>query len=507
MCEREATVIGKPHGACLEPPTQPAMYKHQPLNRSLDEIRLLKLRKEEHGPVHCDVEVFPLEQAPEYIALSYRWGPPSPSHDIFIGEQGLKIRDILHACLLELREDVDAWLWIDQICIAQADTAERNHQVGMMSRIYSDATSVIVWLGDVPLAPSGEVDRFNNQDLDTASIIVLFENDYFRRLWIIQEILLAKSVKLHLNGKRCVGWKRLLAVWSRAVRKPPLLGRTPHGLVGLLGHARERWGLSPQLTWTDCIARFSENTCEDARDKVYGMMGVVKEEDRFTVDYNKSVLEVFLSVISTFKHPLRPKPRKILRNRLYLLGYEMGIEMSLMQDLQRLVYERLKKSSREAVSPVKFKKADHEEETDYWWYECNGERFCYPRPPSASSVVHSKHTSGVPGRTVQHFLRIFAQDSRISPLIRIRNWGSRDMSAEPTALSQVQHSVRGLSLRIRVDGVLCRAFFYILHALSTWLRQPACIKEGTCRGTRWCDSDVGQEGYRKVRTSTCVMPK
>jgi len=437
MCGREATVIGKPHGACLEPPTQPATYKHQPLSRSLDEIRLLKLRKEKHGPVHCEVEVFPLEQAPEYIALSYRWGPPSPSHDIFIADQTLKIRDILHACLLELREDVDTWLWIDQICIAQANTAERNHQVGMMSRIYSNATSVIVWLSDIPLAPLGKVDRFNDQQFDAASMIVLLENNYFTRLWIIQEILLAKSVRLHLNGKRCISWKRLDNIYTTAAINQEWSGPMPNAFFGLMRHARERWTQIPQLTWTDCIMRYSENTCEDTRDKVYGLMGIVKEEDRFTVDYNKSVLEVFLGVVSTFQHPMRRIPRRILEKRLHLLGYEMGIELSLIQDLGHLVCERLEKSSREAVSPVRFKKADHEEEIDYWWYECNGERFCYPRPPSAFSVIHSKHTSGIPGRTIQRFLRIFAQVSRISPSTRIRNRGSRDMSVEATASSQV----------------------------------------------------------------------
>jgi hypothetical protein len=39
------------------------------------------------------------------------------------------------------------FLWIDRICIDQENDAETADQVGMMSRIYGQATSVIVWLG------------------------------------------------------------------------------------------------------------------------------------------------------------------------------------------------------------------------------------------------------------------------------------------------------------------------------------------------------------------------
>jgi len=415
MCEREATITGEPHEACLEPPTEPATYKHQPLSRSLNEIRLLKLRKEEHGPVHCGLEVFPLEQAPKYIALSYRWGPPSPLHDIFIGDRTLKIRDILNSCLLELREDVDTWLWIDQICIAQADTAERNHQVEMMSRIYSASASVIAWLGDVPLARPGKIDRFNDRRLDPASIVVLLGNNYFTRLWIIQEILLSKGVKLRLNGRRCVNWRRIYAVCIESNKEQTWSASGPLSIAasGLIKHAREPWDLLPQLTWTECIKKFSANTCEDARDKVYGMMGIVREKDRFTVDYNKSVLEVFLDVVNMIKN-VQPKT---LKECLYLLGTRMGIDWSLIEDLEHLAHERLEKSLRKAVSPIRFKKAHHEEERDYWWYECNGKKSCYPHPPSASPAVPSKHTNRTSRWIMQRPLRLFSKlTTSVSPL-------------------------------------------------------------------------------------------
>ncbi|KAL4906347.1 heterokaryon incompatibility protein-domain-containing protein [Aspergillus multicolor] len=38
-------------------------------------------------------------------------------------------------------------IWIDAVCINQGDIAKRNAQVAMMSRIYSQAACVLVWLG------------------------------------------------------------------------------------------------------------------------------------------------------------------------------------------------------------------------------------------------------------------------------------------------------------------------------------------------------------------------
>jgi len=351
MCEREATSVGEPHEACLEPPTEPATYKHQPLSRSLDEIRLLKLRKEKNGPVHCDVEVFSLEQAPEYIALSYRWGPPSPSHDIFIADQRLEIRDILYACLLELREDVDTWLWIDQICIAQADTAERNHQVGMMSRIYSDATSVIVWLGDIPIASPEEVDRFNDKDLRSEDVVSLLENIYFTRLWIVQEILVARRIKIRINGNRCVTWNCLHLKGLPASPIWDLYVEPAAKYLLKISHGYHRSGQDQSMPLMDCIQKFRDSKCQDPRDKVYGFMGVVRVEDRIAVDYNKTVLGVFLDFINVVVNELTVSSSSttLVCGYIYGLGLQMGIEEFLLKRLNPLLEDRLKCQTRNSA--------------------------------------------------------------------------------------------------------------------------------------------------------------
>jgi hypothetical protein len=37
-------------------------------------------------------------------------------------------------------------MWIDQLCINQEDTPERNDQVSIMGKIYRGAAQVIIWL-------------------------------------------------------------------------------------------------------------------------------------------------------------------------------------------------------------------------------------------------------------------------------------------------------------------------------------------------------------------------
>lgn len=78
-------------------------------------------------------------------------------------------------------------IWVDAICIDQGSSAEKNHQVGQMGKIYSNASKVIMWLG------------YNNRSrwsLNTgirAHLHFIQESEYWTRAWVTQEVLLAKS--------------------------------------------------------------------------------------------------------------------------------------------------------------------------------------------------------------------------------------------------------------------------------------------------------------------------
>jgi hypothetical protein len=103
-------------------------------------------------------------------------------------------------------------LWIDAICINQANTAERNHQVNLMRSVYAQASIVLVWLGEVdPQTASHTAVEFitaANRRLDDpvvamrelsdaalwSSLRALFNRQYWKRLWIVQETILAPDL-------------------------------------------------------------------------------------------------------------------------------------------------------------------------------------------------------------------------------------------------------------------------------------------------------------------------
>lgn len=62
----------------------------------------------------------------------------------------------LHSALRNLRRpDGERVLWVDALCINQRDPLEKAKQIPLVSRIYEQATSVVIWLGE-PTKQSAE---------------------------------------------------------------------------------------------------------------------------------------------------------------------------------------------------------------------------------------------------------------------------------------------------------------------------------------------------------------
>jgi hypothetical protein len=59
------------------------------------------------------------------------------------------VTESLHSALWRIREQkLASVLWADAVCINQSNDDEKTNQVRMMQDIYSQADTVIVWLGD-----------------------------------------------------------------------------------------------------------------------------------------------------------------------------------------------------------------------------------------------------------------------------------------------------------------------------------------------------------------------
>lgn len=84
-----------------------------------------------------------------YYALSYAWGPPVfTTHRIYSAEGFIQVTANLWEALRRYREaDETKTLWVDAVCINQANIQERSQQILLMRRIYSEAKHVLIWLG------------------------------------------------------------------------------------------------------------------------------------------------------------------------------------------------------------------------------------------------------------------------------------------------------------------------------------------------------------------------
>jgi len=94
-----------------------------------------------------------IDAPPEYYALSYTWGDPTLCASIEIDGKVLGITANCASALRRmLRGKAERYIWVDSICINQADTPdaleERGGQVAMMDRIYRSAIQVNVHLGE-----------------------------------------------------------------------------------------------------------------------------------------------------------------------------------------------------------------------------------------------------------------------------------------------------------------------------------------------------------------------
>lgn len=113
------------------------------------EIRVLWLLPGSYADImSCRVEVVSLmDDIPPYIALSYVWGDQSCLQCMILNDVEFFITKQLEAALRHFRFAANArCFWIDQLCIDQSCTNEKNQQVNFMKQVFLSAREVLVWL-------------------------------------------------------------------------------------------------------------------------------------------------------------------------------------------------------------------------------------------------------------------------------------------------------------------------------------------------------------------------
>jgi hypothetical protein len=192
-------------------------------------------------------------------------------------------------------------LWVDAICINQFDIKERAHQVSIMGDIYMSAARVLTYLGDGQdeLNTAAELQRINMKTFESnhgyppvdvhANMRTIIQMSYFSRIWVIQEVLLNKRASLTLHNFT-VRWMDFSAYFRR--QHPDVDNDLSGSWVTYFGvEQNERSLLSLLIATKHC-------RCSDARDRVFGLMGLVPEGERklLPVDYSISTQQLYVGL-------------------------------------------------------------------------------------------------------------------------------------------------------------------------------------------------------------------
>ncbi|KAI1366526.1 heterokaryon incompatibility protein-domain-containing protein [Xylaria arbuscula] len=310
-------------------------------------IRLIRLLPQRDGDeIRCEMVNRDLDRIlGDYEAISYTWGDQKEQAIIELDGRPMRILRKVFDMLQVLRH---TWkprtLWIDSICINQTDTNEKSHQITMMRHIYYRATNVIIWLDPLPdsaialdllveislsrgltAAQASHLYGQRDQQYRLLALARFISNDYFNRMWVVQEIASARTIQVRC-GDQSIRWEDLTFV-VRFMGNPEMLRslqRTEEmGIVACdqdsLRHANTiistksftSRGLSSSLAFALCNYRSFK--CKDPRDKVFGLLGLVRSTDHPLIqpDYNKGEVEVYKDV-AKYVFTLENTSRKLL---------------------------------------------------------------------------------------------------------------------------------------------------------------------------------------------------
>lgn len=162
------------------------MYTKLNSDPAVRQIRLIHLLPGTwRDGIECTLEVVALNDKPQYKALSYVWGDAGKTKPITVNGQPFAVTENLYNGLQRIRDPRGQFtLWVDAICINQADMAERQHQVQLMGEIFSNAVEVVAWLGysykDAQVPPE-QPKIYNFSDEEMVKSVM---KDFLERYWL-----------------------------------------------------------------------------------------------------------------------------------------------------------------------------------------------------------------------------------------------------------------------------------------------------------------------------------
>jgi len=310
----------------------------------------------EESPINARItgrlRTWSLDNHPEYQALSYTWGNSIYKDDVHqrqnqdLGDLEIRLdghahfvpRNLYEALLCLRKVDAPRCLWIDAICINQNDVEEQNHQVGLMRHIYTEAISVIAWLGpsdrhssifmqlventtltdNRPFRRRLIRDELQNREYNfVATFHGIFRRSYWHRTWIIQEIYFARKISVQC-GHKVISWKDLVEFltfltdeWDSMDKYHPWWGLISRdamaraisyamrfNILNILRKSRpraRRGGERQNGRLAHLLFNHWDALATNPRDKIFAIIGLASDSHLYSIDidYRLSVSQVY----------------------------------------------------------------------------------------------------------------------------------------------------------------------------------------------------------------------
>lgn len=308
-------------------------------------------------PISCQLRQDDWTASEEsYDAISYVWGDQQSTKTINLSGHAFQVGTNLESLLRHLRQPghgkaKEKRIWVDAICINQADLGERGHQVQKMFQIYHNASRVVVWLGDSDsdsdlafnfankklkpcleavgysctdekrnAAKEGFWDTWDEgKDAETLEAVEhlmikkfarswlavarLLMRPWWSRAWTVQELISAKTISVHC-GPSSMPWALMEMAIQLMLRNadienlfPKKHQRTLHDAIeDAHAFAYERYSRVLGGNRAESFPQLMQVTrCRDAldpRDKVFSILSLLDAESTeypFEADYSEPV--------------------------------------------------------------------------------------------------------------------------------------------------------------------------------------------------------------------------
>ena len=296
-------------------------YKYTALPDPKSYIRLLSIKPS--AEEFCgSVEALPISLAPPYVALSYAWGDEQPSKAFTCESTSLHVTPHLFEGIRQLCDllEPSTRIWIDAICIDQSNADEKAGQIPLMTQTYASAERVLVWLGPAADGSDRVMDEMGTicAKLQAAktplsleapheisgipgfldpfwrSVSLLWSRPWFDRLWVMQEVILAKNITFVIGNRTAnldlftsfVFEANRSSFTNYAIYGGAIAQNLPGETITNLKSQREDWSRQKSNPLFLLFMGQHKKTREPV-DRVYGLLGILDHhlKVRVPVDY------------------------------------------------------------------------------------------------------------------------------------------------------------------------------------------------------------------------------